>query len=1601
MESGQNMKKLTLNGSPFRVADEYARNEVDAAKKALSALEAKTVNGLAYEGDKLYLVVNGEKITESEVTIVAGTGGSSNNAVMNMKNTSGWLQKTIAFGSDCVVNLTWSSIEEGVPTGDGSMTIEVNGSKKLAKNVAQGDHTISLKEYLVAGDNTVRLQISDVYGNSRAVVYTISAVSISLASTFDATTPFTGPIAFPYTPTGEAEKKVVFIIDGNQVGSETVSVSGRQRTFTFEAQEHGEHVIEVYFTAVVAGETITSNTLRYSVMCLEEGKTTPIIAASVNSTKVEQYGYVIVQYTAYDPVNLTTGVVLSANGEEINSLTVDRTLQTWTYRASAIGETILSIACGSIKKEIKLNVTESTIQVEAETEDMALYLSSYGRSNNEGNPGVWEFGDIASQFSGFNWKSDGWQTDDDGITVLRVSGDARLTIPLLIFENDFRSTGKTIEIEFATRDVLNYDAVLLSCMSGGRGIEVTTQRAMLTSEQSSIGTQYKEEEHVRLTFVVEKRSGNKLLLCYINGILSGTTLYSDDEDFSQADPVGITIGSNECTTDIYCIRVYDNDLTRHQILDNWIADTQDIATRHDRYARNNIYDAYGNITLATLKKDVPYLVLESAVLPQSKGDKKTCSGYYVDPVNPKKNFRFEGAEIDVQGTSSQYYYVKNYKIKFKGGFIRNDGLTVPAYQLNDAVVPTSTYTFKADVASSEGANNVVLAKLYNDLCPVKTPPQEEDPRVRQTIDGHPIVIFWDNGSGSPQFIGKYNFNHDKGTEEVFGFEDGDESWEILQNGTDRVGWKSADFSGNGWKNDFEARFPEDNTNTANLAAFAAWVVSTNTEAATNAPLRAAVTIDDVEYTTDSAEYRLAKFKAELPDHASVENLVFYYVFTELFLCIDQREKNAFPTLFEDMDRWIMLFYDADSSLGIDNKGNLAFDYYLEDIDYTEAGDPIFNGQGSVLWVNLRDAFYSEITALYKKLRTDLRGDGSGNPLISYDVVNNLFESHQGTWSEAIYNEDGFRKSIEPYELAGDTLYLPMLQGKKEQQRKWWLYNRFRYLDSKYCTGSSMNIRITIRAHQKANIKLTSYVNMYGHVYYNAEMVEHRMFRGQEYEFEWSASGAEDPVIGINDADMLTSLGDLSPLMVELIDISKATHLTSLKVGDASENYRNINLNSITLGNNVLLRTLDLRNCAALTQHVNASGCTGLEEAYLDGTSITGISLPNGGNLKVLHLPGTITNLAVLNQKAITDFTMAGYDNVTTLRVENSPAIPVLDILYGMPANSRVRIIGFIIDNTSATEVIALCDILDAMRGIDEYGNNTDKAQVSGTVYIDSLTSEELYKIQSRYPNINVVYNTITLYTIRFWNEDVLLQTVENVAYNSSVKYTGEKPLKEGETDHSRWEFYRWVPAPDVVTGDMDCYAEFKFKGSYARELIQRTIEGKYENERVAVVGDSAFYQATSIVSVSMPEVTSIRNTAFRGCTSLTDVYFPKVTSVYSRAFDYTAKLSSACFPSLDTCDSGAFQNSHFAKLDLPVATYIGTVVFSNATKLETLILRNEDAVCTIYNTGVFSGTKIASGTGYIYVPRSMVDSYKVATNWTDFADQIRAIEDYPDICGGE
>lgn len=97
-------------------------------------------------------------------------------------------------------------------------------------------------------------------------------------------------------------------------------------------------------------------------------------------------------------------------------------------------------------------------------------------------------------------------------------------------------------------------------------------------------------------------------------------------------------------------------------------------------------------------------------------------------------------------------------------------------------------------------------------------------------------------------------------------------------------------------------------------------------------------------------------------------------------------------------------------------------------------------------------------------------------------------------------------------------------------------------------------------------------------------------------------------------------------------------------------------------------------------------------------------------------------------------------------------------------------------------------------------------------------------------------------------------------------------------------------------------------------------------------------------------------------------------------------------------DSALANCTALTVVDVPNVTSLMRYCVQNCSALTALILRNPTMVTLQYNN-VLNGTAIANKTGYIYVPASLVDTYKANSNWAGYATQFRAIEDYPDICG--
>ena len=166
---------------------------------------------------------------------------------------------------------------------------------------------------------------------------------------------------------------------------------------------------------------------------------------------------------------------------------------------------------------------------------------------------------------------------------------------------------------------------------------------------------------------------------------------------------------------------------------------------------------------------------------------------------------------------------------------------------------------------------------------------------------------------------------------------------------------------------------------------------------------------------------------------------------------------------------------------------------------------------------------------------------------------------------------------------------------------------------------------------------------------------------------------------------------------------------------------------------------------------------------------------------------------------------------------------------------------------------------------------------------------------------------------------------------------------------------------------------------------------------IEIVGDEAL--GGSIIDKTITEfkdnvIEECNSYAFSNCRELTVVDIPNVTSTNNRPFEMCSALKELNIPKVLTLGDATFMGtSSLEKVDLPSVKTINKENFYNSTSLKTLILRYNYYV-TIGNTNALYNTPIANGDGYIYVPKGLLESYKTRTNWTIYADQFRALEDY-------
>ncbi len=1613
-------------------------------------IDVDVVDGLLYTDEYMLYLTSDGKIVGNGVEIKGGSGTGT--VLMRLVNDDESAALAAAVGQDVYLNFTFTSTESGIETGAGLCTITVGSDIKYTASIKQGSNSIEISEYLADGDNIVTLTVTDAFGNARSLVYSVNLINLRLSSVFDDSQIFKeSDITFKYTPYGLIDKTIHFILDGEEIHQESIAESAKQQTYIIPKQSHGVHPLIVYATATIQGTLVRSEELRYNIISVEEYEYSQLISSILSVTSVRQGELISIPYIVYSPSSLYTPIVLTVEYKVGNTyqlystteLDVDSTRQFWSLRKYPLGSVKFTI--GIKDKDIKVThtveVAESLVNVQAVTNDLELFLTSDGRSNNERDPGTWTYNNITSTFTGFNYAGNGWCLDKDGDVCLRLNGEAAVEINFKPFENDLRQFGKTLEFEFSIHDVNNRDAILIDCMDKGIGFRATADRAVLQSSSTTVACHYKDEEKIRVAFTVESTSEYRLVSIYLNGILSGVEVYPSTDNFEQETASTIKIGSEYAGIDIYNIRSYSTALTAADVVNNYIADMTNVDKKVQLFDDNDIYNQFGSLSYESLKQKIPTITLIGK-MPTAKGDKKKNSVRMIfeHPQHPELNFDEILKEIDVQGTSSQWYVRKNWKTKHN-----------VEHEHMKGQIPSKVFCLKVDYAEATGTHNTQNANLIHYLYSEMIPPQEQDPRVRTTITGFPCVIFEkETASSAPVFASKANFNFDKGSEEAFAFmEPWDvESWEFCNNTSD-----SCNFLGEipaNWKDDFEPRYLAEFVNEDGIKISFDRIEElqekegTDKTPSTLTPDEAA----ELQIQRNEAIKRFKEmhdwvlsvkgnpqaFRAGFEQRFSLHYTLIYYVYTFLMLMVDQRAKNLFMTYWGKTGKWYPYLYDNDTCCGINNQGDLVFDYYHEDTDVIN-GTNVYNGQESSFWVNFAAAYPTEIKECYQDLRN--------NDKINYDIlVNQFIVEGANKWSASVYNEDADYKYISMVRVADeakrDTSNLYQVRGSGEEHFKYFVENRLKYCDSKWYTSSYANNYVSLRVNTpddgywqgvapNADISVTPFSDMYVGVRYkaNGTLQQQRATKNVKVTIEAPDETFNNTETAIYGASELSSLGDLAPLYCDQLNVSAATKLVELKIGDSTPGYKNSYLHSLSVGTNNLLRKIDISNCNALgtllSDGVSYSGaplilssCPNIEEIYAEGSNITTVELANAGYLKTAKLPATITNITLRNQPIIEDFTLEGYDNVTTLCIDNCPTVDGPALLNTCKNLQRVRLTGI----EWELDDISFLQSLYHLKGIDEDGFNTDDALLIGTCHIKKIDGAGMAEIRSHYPYLVITFdelvcditykdysgeNTLYSYSMTFYNgstetggttikdpiaegivtapiveptaqyffeyggwnrrpnsapsNDALMYVISDVtvyaAYNLILRsypvryFSGTVLLKEtsvaygypgsfGDEDPEYTEsnspelynFVRWEPSPDYITGPMDCYAVFEFDindpdlytfqlsdfrysvsndslilNSYIGNKFSGKILDSYTVDgvdmTVTTLGNNVFDPATADTSTSVEivilpqQLSRIERDAFQSCENLSFMDIPaSVTYLGSEVFDMTRSLKS-------------------------------------------------------------------------------------------------------------
>ena len=494
-------------------------------------------------------------------------------------------------------------------------------------------------------------------------------------------------------------------------------------------------------------------------------------------------------------------------------------------------------------------------------------------------------------------------------------------------------------------------------------------------------------------------------------------------------------------------------------------------------------------------------------------------------------------------------------------------------------------------------------------------------------------------------------------------------------------------------------------------------------------------------------------------------------------------------------KWKFRQDDLDTILTVINQGLMKKPYHVEYHDTYDDGTPVWNGEKSVLWNLMEQAYPEERAQMMRRMMSKMEELGGLQKGTHQQKLFAYFEKYYFSvidkFSSMLYNEDG--KLYEKMKLAmlqgtytNDTDPLVQSLGDGKSPEVAWVKKRIQYLMSKYSFGEydaktaegAITVRTSAQADATTNsivLRLTPAMKLYPTIAYGTTIMRGaRTDAGKPCEIVVDINGTSDQQLSVKSADYLLDIGDWSSYVINGALSIIGKRLKRLKLGDENEQKVKILISSLTLGNTTSLEEIDVQNISTLGGSLDMRANYRLRKFLAGGSSLTEAHFADGGALEEIDYPATTSYIELKNLDRLTNehcnteacapnvmsYFVSGCDNLQPVK----QLIDIMDAQVGQVPHALryVRCVGFNETFSDGRTFDKLSQLVDGTyQGIDAEGlyGNDPYPVLDGTINLSTGAYRDTYDaLMTHYPKLKL---NIAKWWIRFEDPEVKRICVEN------------------------------------------------------------------------------------------------------------------------------------------------------------------------------------------------------------------------------------------------